>query len=73
MGLHLLAGGLVWLVPLSGPVHWRAELVNRLSRLPETFLPDILSSAPEAEVSDHDDFICPFLPSGTHLLSLPQS
>lgn len=53
MGLHLLAGGLVWLVPLGGPVHWRAELVNRLSRLPETFLPDVPSSAPEQEVSVH--------------------
>lgn len=51
IGMHLLAGGLVWLVPQSNQDHVRSELFDCLrSRLPEVFLPDApgsLSSAPE--------------------------
>ena len=41
IGMHLLAGGLVWLVPQSNQDHIRSELFDCLrSRLPEAFLPD---------------------------------
>jgi hypothetical protein len=52
MGMHLLAGGLIWLAPLSGREDARANLLNRLSRLPEAFLPDASeTAAPEQEVN----------------------
>ncbi|BDA50233.1 probable mediator of RNA polymerase II transcription subunit 14 at N-terminal half [Coccomyxa sp. Obi] len=55
LGMHLLAGGLVWLVPQSNQDRVRSELLDCLrSRLPEAFLPDAptsLSSAHEAEES----------------------
>ncbi len=45
VGMHLLAGGLVWLVPLSNQDHLRTELFNCLrNHLPEAFLPDAPTS-----------------------------
>ncbi|KAK9903582.1 hypothetical protein WJX75_009266 [Coccomyxa subellipsoidea] len=53
MGMHLLAGGLIWLAPLSGREDARANLLNRLSRLPEAFLPDASeTAAPEQEAEE---------------------
>lgn len=52
IGMHLLAGGLIWLAPSSGREDARANLLDRLSRLPEAFLPDASeTAAPEQEVN----------------------
>ncbi|EIE23245.1 hypothetical protein COCSUDRAFT_63601 [Coccomyxa subellipsoidea C-169] len=50
VGMHLLASGLIWLAPSASQEHVRADLVDRLSRLPEAFLPD----APETAASDQE-------------------
>ncbi|CAL8465259.1 g4794 [Coccomyxa elongata] len=51
VGMHLLAGGLVWLVPQSNQDHLRTELFNCLrNRLPEALLPD----APTSLLSPHE-------------------
>lgn len=50
VGMHLLASGLIWLALSASQEHVRADLVDRLSRLPEAFLPD----APETAASEQE-------------------
>ena len=45
LGLHLLAGGLIWLAPSTAKSGLRAGLMRRLAALPGAHLPDGHSTA----------------------------